>query len=265
MSYPRRTDASRALAPAAQKGLQSWTDRSERRPQRGKPLTRRYEVAYLSPEGQIVSTTRLAPALPQFEDAFCALARGSLITTDRGAVSVEDLLPGDRVLTLERGPEPLRWIGAMTLYPAGSTPGVESGGLVRFTSDRFGHGKPMSDLLLGPSARILHRHARVAEYIGTQCAFAPARGYIDGTSVIRIDPMSPVPVYHLAFDGHRTIRANGIEIESFHPGMPSNATLDPELMALFLALFPHIRRLEDFGPLAQPRLTTFEIEEILSA
>lgn len=263
MSYPRRPSASVAVAERNTVGQTAWPDRSERRPQRAKPLTRRYEVAYLTQGGQVERSTRLAPALPQFEDAFSAIARGTLITTDRGPVSIEDLTPGNRVLTLERGPETLLWVGSMMLYPAGSTPGVESGGLVRVTADRFGYARPMADLLLGPTARLLHRHARVAEIIGTQAAFAPARGFVDGMGVIRIDPISPVPVFHLAFAGHRTIRANGIEIESFHPGLATDAMLDPELMALFLAFFPHVRRYEDFGPLAHPRLTTFEVERFL--
>jgi len=263
MSYPRQPAASIAVADRARSGQTNWPDRSERRPQRARPLTRRYEVAYLTGSGQIESTTRLAPALPQFEDAFSAIARGTLITTDRGPISIEDLVPGTRVLTQERGPEPVLWIGSMTLYPASSTPGIDSGGLVRVTADRFGYARPMSDLLLGPTARLLHRHARVAEIIGTQAAFAPARGFIDGMGVIRVDPISPVAVFHMAFAGHRTIRANGIEIESFHPGLATDAALDPELMALFLAFFPHIKRYEDFGPLAHPRLTTFETEGFL--
>lgn len=264
MSYPRRISATNAALRRPAPAQTPWLERSDGRPQRTKPLTRRYEVAYLSADGQVETTTRLAPALPQFEDAFGAVARGTLITTDRGPVSVEDLLPGDRVLTMEKGPEPLLWKGSMMIYPASATPGIESIGLVRITSDRFGYAKPMADLLLGPSARLLHSHNRLPDIIGTPQAFAPARGFIDGSGVFRIDPISPVPVYHLAFAGHRTIRANGILIESYHPGPPSNATLDPELLGLFLAFFPHIDRLSDFGPLSHPRLTTFEIEEILA-
>lgn len=264
MAYPRRPSASVAVASGASQPQTNWTDRSDRRPQRAKPLTRRYEVAYLSASGTLEQTTRLAPALPQFEDAFSAIARGTLITTDRGTVAIEDLMPGDRVLTMEAGPEPILWIGSMMLYPAGATPGFDSGGLVRITSDRFGYSRPHSDLMLGPSARLLHRHARVAEIIGSQAALAPVRGFVDGMGVIRVDPMSPVPVYHICLARHRTIRASGIEIETFHPGPASDAMLDAELMSLFLAFFPHIRKLEDFGPLAHPRLTRFETEALMA-
>ena len=38
-------------------------------------------------------------------------APGTLIWTDRGDVSVERLRPGDRILTADHGPQPLRWIG----------------------------------------------------------------------------------------------------------------------------------------------------------
>ena len=264
MAYPSRPAASLAVAPGASQPQTNWTNRPDRRPQRAKPLTRRYEIAYLSAAGSVEQTTRLAPALPQFEDAFSAIARGTLITTDRGTVAIEDLRAGDRVLTMENGPEPVLWIGSMMLYPAGATPGFDSGGLVRITADRFGYARPHSDLLLGPSARLLHRHARVAEIIGVPSALAPVRGFVDGMGVIRVDPISPVPVFHLCLAQHRTIRASGIEIESFHPGPASDAMLDPELMSLFLAFFPHIRKIEDFGPLAHPRLTRFETEAMLA-
>jgi len=56
------------------------------------PLTRRYEAAWLAPSGEIKTSTRMAPATPQFEEAFSALGRGSLILTEDGPIAVEDLL-----------------------------------------------------------------------------------------------------------------------------------------------------------------------------
>ncbi|MFM1862967.1 MAG: hypothetical protein RLZ26_1489, partial [Pseudomonadota bacterium] len=44
--------------------------------------------------------------------AVVCFAAGTLIQTDRGARRVEDLRPGDGVVTLDRGVQPLRWAGS---------------------------------------------------------------------------------------------------------------------------------------------------------
>ena len=62
-----------------------------------KPQLRRYEVSSLLPNGGIAETRHIAPALPIFEDAFCAFTRGSLVETTQGPIAVEDLLPGDNI------------------------------------------------------------------------------------------------------------------------------------------------------------------------
>ena len=41
-----------------------------------RPQLRRYEVSALLANGNIAETRHIAPALPLFEDAFCAFTRG---------------------------------------------------------------------------------------------------------------------------------------------------------------------------------------------
>ena len=230
------------------------------------PLTRRYEVACLLPNGDLDRMSRVAPATPAFEDAFGAFSRGTLVATVDGPVAVEDLLPGTLVETASHGPQPLLWVGAMTVVPdAGTRHGGEVARLTRLAADAFGLGRPMPDLVLGPRARILHRDARCAGILGTAQAFAPARAFADGESVIEVTPASPVRVHHLAFDRQQTILANGIEVESFHPGPQAGALHTPEMAALFLALFPHLDGFDGFGPMEVPRLTAFELESLRAA
>ena len=59
----------------------------------------------------------MIPAQPVYEEAFCAFARGSLVETDCGPMAIEDLVPGDHVLTESAGLQPITWIGATTLLP----------------------------------------------------------------------------------------------------------------------------------------------------
>jgi hypothetical protein len=235
-------------------------------PLRNQPLTRRYDVLSLAPNGDINEFSRVAPATPVFEDAFAALARGTLIATEHGPVAVEDLVPGTRIDTLTAGLQPLLWIGAMTVYPDGRQgPGGEGAGLTRLAADTFGFGRPAPDLVLGPRARILFRSSQCQGLVGAEHAFAPARAFTDGDGVIEVMPVSPVRVFHLALHGQQVIRANGMEVESFHPGSEPEAVMTPETMELFLSLFPHIERPRDFGPIEIPRLTAFELERLRAA
>jgi len=227
------------------------------------PLTRRYEISYLGADGQITEATRLAPAIASFEEAFSAVARGTVIATAEGSVAVEDLLPGMRVLTAEGREEPVDWIGAMTIYPAAALPGIAATTLTRITAEAFGLGRPAADLVLGPRARLLLRDARVRAVTGGVSAYAPARSFIDGVSIIEVVPAAPVTVYNLVLRQHGSLRAAGLEIESFHPRNTIAALGDPHLAGLFLGLFPHLRGYADFGAPAHPRMSDEEVETAL--
>lgn len=228
--------------------------------------TRRYEIAYLSDTGAVETTTRLAPATPDFEEAFSAFARGTLIQTEGGLVAIEDLLPGMRVVTAGGSAETVVWTGTMTAYPAGTIPQGEPFVLTRITADALGLGRPMPDLVLGPRARILMRDQRTRAAAGAAGAFVPARSFIDGDQVIEVNPVAPVAVFHFALARHAAVRAAGLEIEAYHPGASGPAAgRDPQMAALFASLFPHLARPGDFGPLAYPRLSESEVDGIRAA
>jgi len=91
--------------------------------------------------------------------------------------------------------------------------------------------------------------------LGTDAALAPVTAFQDGDAVIRIMPVAPVRVYHLGLARHEVILANGLEVESYHPGRRNEMPLSGDLLSLFLALFPHVRRSGDFGPLVYPRVS----------
>jgi len=226
----------------------------------GRP--RRYDVTWIDAEGRLDSFARVAPAAPLFEEAFSAFARGTLIQTVGGPVAIEDLLPGTEVIT-KRGSDTLAWIGAMTLIPDAT--GTEPMRLFRVTADAFGLDRPMPDLMLGPSARIVSRAPNMRAGGDGMVALAPARAFVDGFSVIEVSPASAVRVFHLGFHGHRIIRANGVEVESFHPGSLNIGRLGRNALDLFLSLFPHVEDLSGFGRLAMPRLADDELEQVRAA
>jgi len=268
MSISHRLAAGQALPAARTETLSEPLPRKVPVPAaktvRAMPLTRRYEACWLAPDGGILDSTRLAPATPLFEEAFSALARGSVIATEAGPVAVEDLAPGMRAITAEGRAETITWIGAMMIYP-----GAENGReveeqvtLTRITAEAFGAGKPLPDVVLGPRARLCLRDPRLKRLTGLDAAYVPARAFIDGVSVIEVTPAAPVMVYHVVLERHGSLKVAGLDVEAFHPGEGIERMIDPRMLSLFEAQFPQLGRLSEFGPLAHPRLTRFEVESL---
>jgi hypothetical protein len=233
------------------------------------PIMRRYDVTSLGRDGQIDTGRHVAPATPLFEAAFSAFARGTLMSTKQGLCAIEDLVPGMRVDTVEFGPRPVLWIGSMTILPDAPVETPEQLRMTRIMADTFGMGRPMADVMAGPGARLLHRPAALREVRDTGALsghiLTPVADFEDGMSTIRITPARPVVVYHLCLDRHASIKVSGLEMESFHPGPGLEQRVGPNQLSLFLSLFPHINRPEDFGPLAYPRLARDTSDSLTAA
>ena len=238
--------------------------RATQRPQRAAILTRRYETTWLTQDGMVETATRIAPALPQFEEAFSAIARGTLIETTQGFCAVEDLEPGMTVLTAEGRTETITWIGSMTLFPPNTIPGIEASKLTRITAEAFGPGRPMPDLMLGQQARVLLKGGRCRS-TGHDAAYAMAAKMIDGESIVEVTPVAPVTMFHVVLARHGSLRCAGIEVEAYHPGKHYAERFDPQLAALFLAMFPHMKSITEFGTMAHPRLSAEETEDLIAA
>jgi hypothetical protein len=265
MSYsPVPVAVPAALAQRQRIGLPAYLKTGDQRP-RPTVITRRYEVTWLDAQGDVQTSTRLAPATPIFEETASAFARGTLIRTTAGLMAIEDLVPGMDLPVAEGGTRKLMWVGSMTLYPSRVAPDAEAPTLTRVMADAFGASRPMPDLLMGPRARILTRDARVRAFAGEAVAYAPARAFHDGDTAVSVTPIAPMAVYHIALDFHASVYAAGLEVESFHPGAGLAETIDPQMGGLYLSLFPHISSFDDFGPEAHPRLTLPQTEEMLAS
>ena len=225
---------------------------------------RRYEVMYLDALGNIEDARVTAPAVSALEATCGAFAHGSLITTENGDVPIEDLLPGDKVLTRDDGPQEVRWIGSMSLVPTTSSPKHIPPKLVRMTENSTGLGRPNRDIIFGEHARLLRRNAACRSLFGTEAAFAPIGAFVDGVQIIEISPISPVKVFHILLDGQHIIQAAGMEMESYHPGRRDALGLSNNSLSVFMELFPMLSDLGDFGPMRTPRLSKEDIQSLES-
>lgn len=226
------------------------------------PLTRRYEINAIGADGALTHRNIVAPATPMFEDAFAGFSRGTLISTSEGPIAVEDLCPGIYIQTVDNGFMPLLWVGSMMVFPGMPEISDESVQLIRVTADSFGVGRPMQDLVLGPRARMMYRHPGCQQRFGSPAAFAPAHAFPDGDTTLALNLSAPVRLYHIALEGQQVVLANGMEVESFHPGSRADDRFDAEMLELFLSMFPQVHSIHEFGTMNYPRLTAVELDEL---
>ncbi len=223
---------------------------------------RRYEVSSLLKNGEVSQVRHIAPALPLFEDAFCAFSRGSLVETDIGPMAIEDLMPGDKVITLDGAAETVLWKGSVTLLPGKADARGRTHPLTRIMADTFGMQKPMSGVIAGPSARLLASPAHLHHLSGGDPMLTPVQEFQDGMSVVETIPPTPVELFHICLRRHSVIRIDGLQFETYHPGTNAIRMLSQSLRSIYLNLFSHISSLNDFGPLLLPRAGDGEIDAI---
>lgn len=159
-------------------------------------------------------TTRMA------EVACMSFTRGTHITMASGRqVRVEDLAPGDRVLTRDDGPRPIRWIGQTTLRAVGAfAPVVIRKGVL--------HNE--NDLILSPDHRIFVWQRQDVLGAGRSEVLVKVRHLVNGTTVFRQDG-GFVDYFQLMFDDHQIIFAEGIAAESLLVDPRTRAALPSDI------------------------------------
>lgn len=217
---------------------------ADRVPSAKRPQLRPCRATWLTTDGSLEDQRFLIPALPLFEAAFCAFARGTIIETENGPIAIEDLLPGDRVLTVDGNVQPVTWIGTTTLVPAHDGTNGRNVPLFRVLADAFGMSRPLSHMVAGPSAHLLG---------STGETLSPISALEDGVNVARLTPPSPVEMFHICLPEHGLIRVGGLAFESYHPGQGALRDLGPAMRDLFLKIFPQIHHVTDFGMMLYPR------------
>ncbi len=229
-----------------------------------RPQLRRYEVASLLPNGNIAETRHIAPALPLFEEAFCAFSRGSLVDTEHGPIAVEDLLPGDRLITHDGSLQTLMWKGSTSLIPARPDARGRTHHLTSFMADSFGMQKPMSCVMAGPAARLLRTPTHLRAIAGEAPLLTPVQEFHDGMNIVETAPPTPVQMFHFCLESHAVIKIGGLQFETYHPGTKALQLVSHAMRTLYLNMFSHIDQLSDFGPMVYARAGDGQIDAVPS-
>lgn len=178
-----------------------------------------------------------------FQDAYSAICfgRGTLIDTPAGPRRIETLRPGDPVLTLDHGAQPLRWIGRRDLTAAdlARAPNLAP---IRIAAGALGPGHPHSDLILSPQHRVLLRSEIAHRLWGMQEVLVAAKHLCPLPGIRQVHPAREVSYFHLLFDRHEILGANGTPAESLYLGRQALRSLTPAARAEVDALFPRMRR-----------------------
>ncbi len=173
--------------------------------------------------GQANYSELLGPAAPCF-------VRGTMIETDRGAVAVEDLAEGDLVRTRDSGLQPVRWVGSRRIAAKGDFAPVVIG------KDVLGNAE---ELLLSQNHRVLLTGWKAQALFDQAEVLVTAKSLVNDDAVY-VRPGGTVDYFHVLFDAHQIIFANGVETESFHPGMDGVGMASDAVRAEVLALFPEL-------------------------
>jgi hypothetical protein len=128
--------------------------------------------------------------------------QGTGIATAAGAVAVEDLVIGDRVLTVDGTEDTIRWIGRRTV-DCTRHPKPEQVWPVRVAAGAFAPQLPVRDLFLSPD------HAIYAEGV-----LVPIKHLINGHTVAQQRPAA-VTYFHVELARHNVLLAEGLPAESY--------------------------------------------------
>jgi Hint domain-containing protein len=181
---------------------------------------------------------RLDGTLDQDSSVVC-LTNGSLIDTPKGPCLIEDLCVGDLVKTLN-GAQPIRMIYNKPLDLSDFTrnPRLRP---VCLRKNAIAPGQPNRDLRVSPQHRMLMSGAKMQLLFGEADLLVKAKAIAAFSDQAFVDQScKAVTYYHIVFDRHEIIFANGAATESFYPGKAALAALDPEERRELFTLFPEL-------------------------
>lgn len=175
-------------------------------------------------------------------------ARGTLIETSTGEVAIETLKAGDLVQTMDRGFQPLRWIGSRLLdsIDLHQHPNLLP---IRIRAGVLGEGLPLADLTVSPQHRILVRSKIAKRMFGTHEILIPAKKLLAIEGIEVDENATSVEYFHMLFDQHEIVFSNGSATESLFTGPEAMRSLTEESKREVFMLFP---ALEDPAFVSEP-------------
>ncbi|WP_300074499.1 Hint domain-containing protein [uncultured Ruegeria sp.] len=177
---------------------------------------------------------------PVFDDIVGAVCfnSGTLIETLEGPLPIEALSIGDLVRTQD-GPATVRWIGSR-LYDAETLSANSKLRPIRIVSGAMGNGLPLRDLLVSPQHRMLVSSRIIERVCGATEALISAVKLTELPGIFIDENVEEVEYFHILFDKHEVIFAEGCPSESLYTGPEALKALSQDVREEIFAIFPEL-------------------------
>ena len=149
----------------------------------------------------------------------CFTAGTMIAVPGGGHRRIEALEPGDLVMTLDHGPQPVRWIARSLRRAIGNDAPI----LIDNCS-LLGPGR----LRLSSNHAVLLRNAQAELLFGCPEVLIRAKDLLGLPNVSREATGRAVMYFHLMLDRHEVVTANGIAAETYLPGSHLTQRFDPD-------------------------------------
>lgn len=195
-----------------------------------------------------LTTQTSLPGASGFETIVC-FVKGTMIQSEDGDVPIETLSKGDRVMTMDRGLQVIRWIGSSVVKGQGILAPV------RIRKGALGNGR---DLWVSQQHRMMIDGWQAELLFADSQVLVPAKHLADGKQIKVIDKPE-VEYFHMLFDQHEIVFAEGIPSESFHPGFMGLAAMSQAVRDEIMMIFPDLEiDLSRYGPSTRQSLKAYE-------
>ena len=148
----------------------------------------------------------------------------TLIETPSGPRRAGDIVEGDIVTTLDRGPVRVRY-RARFARSRNLMQNEKKARPVRIEAGALGRDLPHIPLLVTRHHRILVDSPVVRHAVGSNSVLVPAKHFLELDGVDIVVPQSGLEFVHFCCDHHEIIRANGVWAETMYLGVESRKVL----------------------------------------
>ena len=165
---------------------------------------------------------------------------GTKILAEFSEMSVENLSAGDRVWTMDHGLQSVRWIGSKHISGQELMRAKHLRPIV-IKAGALGDNHPETDLRVSPQHRIYVRSTIAERMFGSSEVLVAAKQLLGIPGIETVDAPEGVTYYHVLFDRHEVVFANGAFAESFYTGAQALNAVEEASKQEILEIFPELR------------------------
>lgn len=171
-------------------------------------------------------------------EGLVCFTKGTLIKTRNGDVAVENLAIGDEVLTADETFKTIRWAGGRNVSAAdlAANPKLRP---IRILAGALGNGMPKRDVLVSRQHRMV-LSSPIAKRMFNGDVLVSAIKLTGLPGIFVDDAVESVEYFHVLFDKHEIVFAEGAASESLYTGPEALKAVSPKARKEILTLFPEL-------------------------